>query len=222
MTHNLRTPLASIKAASSTLRAPDLDLSADDRTELLDTIYDETERLERLVTNLLELSRIRAGGLEVRRQPVDLRDVAQAAIRRLRPLARAHRVRLEVPTELVDVEVDLQMMEQIFGNLLENALRFAPPGSEILVSCGATPDRDDVEVRVADHGPGVPAEERTRIFEEFARVDGRPDSSGTGLGLAIVHALVTAHGGHVWCEETPGGGATFVFVIPTRVREARR
>ena len=226
VTHNLRTPLASIKAASSTLRAPDLDLSSEDRAELLDTIYDETERLERLVTNLLELSRIRAGGLEVRRQSVDLRDLVQAAIRRLRPLARAHRVRVEMPVELVEVEVDLQMMEQVFGNLLENALRFAPPGSEILVSCCDVPPdtgdraraRDDVEVRVTDHGPGVPVEERTRIFEEFARVDARPDASGTGLGLAIVHALVTAHGGRVWCEETPGGGATFVFVIPARVR----
>jgi two-component system sensor histidine kinase KdpD len=221
VTHNLRTPLASIKAASSTLRAPDLELAPEDRAELLDTIYDETERLEHLVTNLLELSRIRAGGLEVRRQPVDLRDVVQAAIRRLRPLARAHRVRVEVPADLVVVEVDLQMMEQVFGNLLENALRYAPPGSEILVSCRATP-AGDVEVRIADHGPGVPVEERTRIFEEFARVDARPDSTGTGLGLAIVHALVTAHGGHVWCEETPGGGATFVFVIPARVREGRR
>lgn len=231
VTHNLRTPLASIKAASSTLRAPDLDLSPDDRAELLDTIYDETDRLERLVTNILELSRIRAGGLEVRRQPVDLRDLAQAAIRRLRPLARAHRVRLDVPPELGDVEVDVQMMEQVFGNLLENALRFAPPGSEILVTCrpcagpsdeGRGGRRGDVEVRVADHGPGVPVEERERIFEEFARVDGRPDASGTGLGLAIVHALVTAHGGRVWCEETPGGGATFVFVVPARVREERR
>jgi two-component system, OmpR family, sensor histidine kinase KdpD len=221
VTHNLRTPLASIKAASSTLRAPELDLTADDRAELLDTIYDETERLERLVTNILELSRIRAGGLEVQRQPVDLRDLAQAAIRRLRPLARAHRVRLDVPPRLAEVEVDVQMMEQVFGNLLENALRFAPPGSEILVSCCAA-GHGEVEVRVADHGPGVPVEQRARIFEEFTRVDARPDASGTGLGLAIVHALVTAHGGRVWCEETPGGGATFVFVIPARVPEGRR
>jgi two-component system sensor histidine kinase KdpD len=221
VTHNLRTPLASIKAASSTLRAPGLDLSADDRTELLDTIYDETERLERLVTNLLELSRIRAGGLEVRRQPVDVRDLAQAAIHRLRPLARAHRVRLDVPPSQGDVEVDVQMMEQVFGNLLENALRFAPPGSEILVSCCPGPTRGDVEIRVADHGPGVPVEERERIFEEFTRVDARPDATGTGLGLAIVHALVTAHGGRVWCDETPGGGATFVFVVPARARKDR-
>jgi two-component system sensor histidine kinase KdpD len=222
VTHNLRTPLAAIKAASSTLRVPELDLSADDRAELLDTIYDETERLERLVTNILELSRIRAGALELRRQPVDLRDLAQAAIRRLRPLARAHRVRLDVPPSLGDVEVDVQMMEQVFGNLLENALRFAPPGSEILVSCCPGPTAGDVEVRGADHGPGVPVEARERIFDEFTRVDARPDASGTGLGLAIVHALVTAHGGRVWCDETPGGGATFVFVIPARVRTGSR
>ena len=151
----------------------DLDLSADDRAELLDTIYDETERLERLVTNILELSRIRAGGLEVRRQPVDLRDLAQAAVRRLRPLARAHRVRLDVPPTFGDVEVDVQMMEQVFGNLLENALRFAPPGSEILVSCCPGRRRADVEVRVADHGPGVPEAERDARSSRSSRASTR-------------------------------------------------
>jgi len=221
VTHNLRTPLASIKAASSTLRAPDLQLDAADRAELLDTIYDETDRLERLVTNILELSRIRAGALDVQRQAVDLRDLAQAAIRRLRPLARAHRIRLDVPLELGDVEVDIEMIEQVFGNLLENALRFAPPGSEILVSARPVVDPPGVQVCVADHGPGVPAAERERIFEEFTRIDARPDSTGTGLGLAIVHALVTAHGGRVWCEETPGGGATFVFVVPSWTTQER-
>lgn len=214
VTHNLRTPLASIKAASSTLRAPDLELAPGDRAELLDTIYDETDRLERLVTNILELSRIRAGALDVRRQPVDLPDLAQAAVRRLRPLARAHRVRLDIAPDIATVEVDIEMMEQVFGNLLENALKFAPPGSEILVSAASTADPPGVVVRVTDHGPGVPEEERTRIFEEFTRVDARPDATGTGLGLAIVHALVTAHGGHVWCEATPGGGATFAFDLP--------
>jgi two-component system, OmpR family, sensor histidine kinase KdpD len=220
VTHNLRTPLASIKAASSTLRAPDLQLDPDDRAELLDTIYDETDRLERLVTNILELSRIRAGALDVRRQTVELADLAQAAIRRLRPIARAHRVRLDIAPGVGTVEVDVEMMEQVFGNLLENALKFAPPGTEILVT--AAPDASDasgVVVRVADHGPGVPEAERERIFEEFTRVDARPDATGTGLGLAIVHSLVTAHGGHVWCEATRGGGATFAFDLPARSQE---
>ncbi len=179
VTHNLRTPLASIKAASSTLRAPDLELGADDRAELLDTIYDETDRLERLVTNILELSRIRAGALDVHRQPVDLRDLAQAAIRRLRPLARAHRIRLDVPLELGDVEVDIEMIEQVFGNLLENALRFAPPGSEILVSARPVVD-PGVQVCVADHGPGVAEDERERIFEEFTRWTRAPTRPAPG------------------------------------------
>jgi two-component system sensor histidine kinase KdpD len=212
VTHNLRTPLASIKAAASTLRSPNARLADTDRAELLDTIYDETDRLERLVTNILELSRIRAGALEVHRQPAALADLAQAAVRRLRPLARAHRVRLDIGRDVPDVDVDIEMMEQVLGNLLENALRYAPPGSEIRVSAACKPD--GVEVRVADHGPGVPAEERERIFEEFARVDARPDATGTGLGLAIVHSLVSAHEGRVWCEETEGGGATFAFTLP--------
>ena len=110
------------------------------------------------------------------------------------------------------------MIEQILLNLLENALRFAPPGSEIVV--GARPVADDrVEVSVSDHGPGVPPDARTRIFEEFQSVDTRPDRSGTGLGLAIVRALVTAQHGTVRYEDTPGGGATFVCSFP---RDGRR
>jgi two-component system sensor histidine kinase KdpD len=216
VTHNLRTPLASIRAASSTLLSPSAHLDDADRVELLETIYDETERLERLVTNILELSRIRAGALELHREMVDLRDLANAATRRLRPLARAHRVRIEIAPDVSDVRVDIQMMEQIFGNILENALRFAPPGSEILVT--ACRQGSDVQVRVADHGPGVSEADRERIFDEFVRVDARPDASGTGLGLAIVRALVTAHGGRVWCEDTAGGGATIAFAIPGPTR----
>jgi two-component system sensor histidine kinase KdpD len=214
VTHNLRTPLASIKAASSTLLSPEARLDPADRTELLETIHDETDRLERLVNNILELSRIRAGALEVHHEQVDLRDIAQAAVRRLRPIARAHLVRLDVAPDVGDVPVDIEMMEQVFGNILENALRFAPPGSEILVRVRCA--SGSVVVTIADHGPGVPLEARERIFDEFVRVDGRPDATGTGLGLAIVRALVNAHGGDVWCDETPGGGATFGFSIPGR------
>ena len=117
-----------------------------------------------------------------------------------------------------DVAVDIEMMEQVFGNLLENALevRAARLGDPRVARRG---DRRCVEVRVADHGIGVPVEERERIFEEFTRVDARPDATGTGLGLAIVRALVTAHGGRVWCEETPGGGATLAFDLPDRGRD---
>ena len=225
VSHNLRTPLASIRAAASTLRAPDAELEPADRRELLDTVVEETERLERLVTKTLDLGRIRAGGLEPELRDVDLGDLAASAVRRLRPLARAHRVRLSIDPELPSVAVDIAMMEEVFLNLLENSLRFAPPGSEILVT--ATPSGSPsggaasaVEVRVADHGPGVPVEVRDRIFEDFVRADPRPDSAGTGLGLAIVRALVAAHDGIVWVEDTPGGGATFAFRLPTATATA--
>jgi two-component system sensor histidine kinase KdpD len=212
VSHNLRTPLASIRAAASTLRSPDAHLDAADRREMLDVVVDETERLERMVAKTLDLSRIRAGGLDPELRTVDLGDLAAAAVRRLRPLARAHVIRLTIDPDLPAVSVDVGMIEEVFLDLLENALRFAPPGSEILVS--AMPVDNEVEVRVADHGPGVPEADRLRVFEEFVRVDPRPDSSGTGLGLAIVRALVAAHGGRAWVEDTDGGGATFVFQLP--------
>lgn len=212
ISHNLRTPLTAIKAAAGALLASWSKMETEERRELLETISDEAERLERLVRNSLELSRIRAGALEFEPQPVSIGDLVQHAVRRLRPISRAHRVRLDVAEDLPPVSLDVTMAEQILLNLLENALRFAPPGSEILVGVRAT--ASDIELRVSDHGPGVPAEAQDRIFEEFQSVDTRPDHNGTGLGLAIVRSLVRAHGGAARYEDTPGGGATFVCTFP--------
>ena len=221
VSHNLRTPLTAVKAAAGTLLASWSRIEPDERRELLETISDEAERLERLVRNTLELSRIRAGALEIEPERVDIADLVQHAVRRLRPIARAHRVRLDVDDDLPPVSLDVTMAEQILLNLLENALRFAPPGSEIVVGAHATPgNRDEIELRVADHGPGVPSEARARIFEEFQSAETRPDRTGTGLGLAIVRALVVAHGGSVHYEDTPGGGATFVCTFPREARAA--
>jgi two-component system sensor histidine kinase KdpD len=219
VSHNLRTPLTAVKAAAGTLLASWSRIEPEERRELLETISDEAERLERLVRNTLELSRIRAGALEIEPERVDVADLVQHAVRRLRPIARAHRVRLDVDDDLPPVALDVTMAEQILLNLLENALRFAPPGSEIVVGAHAYGD-DEVELRVADHGPGVPPEARDRIFEEFQSAETRPDRSGTGLGLAIVRALVVAHGGSVRYEDTPGGGATFVCTFPREARAA--
>jgi two-component system, OmpR family, sensor histidine kinase KdpD len=219
VSHNLRTPLTAVKAAAGTLLASWSRIEPEERRELLETISDEAERLERLVRNTLELSRIRAGALEIEPERVDVADLVQHAVRRLRPIARAHRVRLDVDDDLPPVALDVTMAEQILLNLLENALRFAPPGSEIVVGAHAYGD-DEIELRVADHGPGVPPEARDRIFEEFQSAETRPDRSGTGLGLAIVRALVVAHGGSVRYEDTPGGGATFVCTFPREARAA--
>ncbi len=215
VSHNLRTPLTAVKAAAGTLLASWSRIEPEERRELLETISDESERLERLVRNTLELSRIRAGALDIAPERVDIADLVQHAVRRLRPIARAHRVRLDVDDDLPPVSLDVTMAEQILLNLLENALRFAPPGSEIAVGAHVGGrDDDEIELRVSDHGPGVPPEARDLIFEEFQSAETRPDRSGTGLGLAIVRALVVAHGGSVRYEDTPGGGATFVCTFP--------
>jgi two-component system sensor histidine kinase KdpD len=212
ITHNLRTPLAAMHASASTLLDTTIDLPPTDRQELLETVRDETVRLEHLVTNVLEISRIRAGGLEPHPEPVSLTDLAQGAVRRLKTLAADHRMTLEVQDELPDVLVDISMLDQVFLNLLENALRFAPSGTEIAIRAHRVGAH--AELRVIDHGPGIPEADRERIFEEFVRLSEGDDSTGTGLGLAIARTLVQLHGGTLWCEETPGGGATFVCTLP--------
>ena len=212
VSHNLRTPLASIRAAAATLRAPDAQLDADDRGELLAIMADESERLERMVIKTLDLSRIRAGGLELEPQTVDVGDLVAAAVRRIRPLGCHDAVHLDVDPELEPVTLDIALMEDVLLNLLENALRFSPQGASITVDAASS--NDSFEIRVSDEGPGVPPDERERIFEEFVRGGSRSDTPGTGLGLAIVRAHVAVHGGSVWVEDAPGGGARFVVHLP--------
>ncbi len=216
VTHNLRTPLASIRAASSTLLAPDAHLDAGDRLELLDTIYSESDRLERQVAKILALSRIRSGGLEPERMSVDLVEAAQVALRRLRPLESGHLMSLDIGDDVPDLYLDPAMVDQVLLNLLENALAYAPSGSPIEIT--ARRAGDVVEMRVVDHGPGVDPGDRERIFDEFVRASGRPETEGTGLGLAIVRAVVEMHGGRVTVEDTPGGGASFVVAWPVAHR----
>jgi two-component system sensor histidine kinase KdpD len=212
--HNLRTPLASVSASVSALGEADGRLDAAERRELLESILAETDRLSRLVAKVLELSRIRGGGLEVTLEPVDLAGLCQVAIRRLDLLADHDRFQLDVPVD-VDVALDTLLTEQILLNLLENAMNFAPPHSVISVA-GRVAD-SHFELRVIDHGPGIPSSERDKVFDEFFRGD-RSDSSGTGLGLAIARSLTEVQGGTLHCEETPGGGATLVLVFPLGTR----
>ena len=210
VSHNLRTPLTAIHTAADTLLATDIELDAGDRTELLQTVRDETVRLERLVTKVLDLSRIRAGGFTPEPQPVDLPGLVQSIAHRIRLVRSDVTIRVDVGPDVRIVNVDLTMMEQVLLNLLENAARFAPADSEICVR--ARRHRDVLALRVVDHGPGVPVAERQRVFEPFERGDRA--SGGTGLGLAIVDALVEAQGGTVAVEETEGGGATFRLDVP--------
>jgi two-component system, OmpR family, sensor histidine kinase KdpD len=212
VTHDLRTPLASIKAGVTSLLDSAVRHDPAQERELLTTILEETDRLNRLVGNLLDLARIRAGALTPTRQPGAMDEIVEVVLARMRSRLADHVVTADLPATLPDVSVDPVQLDQVLTNLLENAGRHAPKGSEIRVSVlwmhGA------VQVRVSDEGPGIPLDERDRVFEAFYRGSSSPETPGSGLGLAISKAVVVAHGGRIWIEDNPGGGCVVAFEIP--------
>ena len=222
VSHDLRTPLASIKASISDLADPGLHLSDEDRVTLLRTTEEETDRLTRLVTNLLDMSRIQAGALVPHRSATPLDELIGAVVARLAGIFAEHRLRVELADSLPLADVDYLLIEQVLSNLLENAARYTPPGTAVTVRARPVGDgAGEVEVTVVDHGPGVAEEERERIFDEFYRPrDKGRGPVGTGFGLAIVKGIVEAHGGRIWVEPTPGGGATFALRLPAAPESA--
>jgi two-component system sensor histidine kinase KdpD len=212
VTHDLRTPLATIKAASGALLDPAARLDADERRELLQDTWSEADRLQRLVDKVLDMGRIRSGALRPDPVPTAPLDLVQSVTSGRRAPVDSSRVVLTIDLALPAVDVDVLLMEHALGNLVENAALHAPSDSPIEVRGEQRGNR--VCLAVVDHGPGVPAEDRERIFDEFVRRHAPTDGRGTGLGLTIVRAMVEAHGGSVWCDETPGGGATFVVELP--------
>jgi len=209
VSHDLRTPLATMKVASSMLLDPPAPLSDADTRELYDLIDLETDRLTRLVTSLLDMTRIDAGELKVRPVPVAVADLLDETVTALRTALGEHRVDVIVPDDLPDVDVDPLLIGQVLANLLDNATRHSPPQSVITVE-GARHD-GRVAVSVADQGKGVPEAERDAVFDRFVRFD---TGGRAGLGLTIAKTFVEAHGEHIWAEDAPGGGARFVFTLP--------
>jgi two-component system sensor histidine kinase KdpD len=209
VSHDLRTPLATIKVAVSSLRAPDAKLSGTERGELLGLVEAQADRLDRLVTNLLDMSRLQAGVLEPRYQSVTVAAILEDAVGALGTANGPADLSVEIPDDLPVVDVDRVLVGQVFANLLENAARFAPDGTPVTVTATAMPDA--VRVTVADHGPGVPESDRDGLFEMFSRKDA---GGRAGLGLAISKAFLEAHGEHIWFEDVPGGGACFAFDLP--------
>jgi two-component system sensor histidine kinase KdpD len=212
VTHDLRTPLASIKAGVTSLLDTSVQHDPAQERELLTTILEETDRLNRLVGNLLDLARIRAGALTPTRQPASMDEIVEVVVARMRPRLPGHTVTADLPADLPDVSVDPVQLDQVLTNLLENAGRHAPPGTEIGVSVLWL--HGSVQVRVSDEGPGIPLEERDRVFEAFYRGSSSPETSGSGLGLAIAKAVVVAHGGRIWIEDAAAGGCVVAFEIP--------
>ncbi len=210
VSHDLRTPLASITGAVSTMLDNDARLPPDRRRELTVSVRDEADRLNRLVHNLLEMTRLESGALAVRRDWHSLEEVIGAALARLRPQLAGRPVHVRVPPDLPLVEMDDVLIAQVLINLLDNALKYTPPGSPITVLATATDRAATVEI--ADRGPGLPAGQEERVFEKFHRL-APAGGRGSGLGLAICKGIVEAHGGRIWAQNLPGGGVAFLFTL---------
>ncbi|MEU8750529.1 sensor histidine kinase KdpD [Streptomyces chartreusis] len=207
VSHDLRTPLAGIKAAVSSLRSDDVAWSEEDEAELLEGIEEGADRLDHLVGNLLDMSRLQTGTVTPLIREIDLDEVVPMALGGVPEGS----VDLDIPETLPMVAVDPGLLERSAANLVENAVKYSPDDSRVLVSASAIADR--VEVRVVDRGPGVPDEAKERIFAPFQRYGDAPRGAGVGLGLAVARGFAEAMGGTLNAEDTPGGGLTMVLTL---------
>jgi K+-sensing histidine kinase KdpD len=211
VSHDLRTPLAVITGATSAMLSPNAPQEESARRLLLETAYREARRLDRLVRNLLEMARLEAGELRIRRESQPIEEVIGSALNHLEERLRGREIDVRVPVDLPLVAFDSVLVEQVIINMVENAAKYTPAESPIELTAGAS--NGEVTVEIADRGPGIPESLQERVFEKFYRMrDG--EGGGVGLGLTICRAIVSAHGGHIWVSQRTGGGACFRFTLP--------
>lgn len=215
VSHDLRTPLTSIKAAASSLLQEDVRWNDEERRSFTQSIEQEADRLNRLVENLLDLSRIESGALKPEKEWYPLNGLLHDVLARMQPLLNGRLVTIDLAADLPPAELDYLMIDQVFTNLLENTLRYTPAESPIEVVVQT--DENELTVSVADRGPGIPENDLERIFDKFYRVlDRAHEIGGTGVGLAVCRGLIEAHGGRIWAANRPGGGASLRFTLPLR------
>ncbi|MCL5429480.1 MAG: DUF4118 domain-containing protein [Chloroflexi bacterium] len=212
VSHELRTPLATIKAATTSLRSGEVKWESKARQELLEAIEDETDHLNLLVGNLLNMSRIEANALKPERQWNLLPEIAGSVVARMHHPLEEHQIIIEIPEDLPLVPVDYVQMEQVFTNLINNSFKYAPAGTTIRIRAEKE-GADTVRVQVVNEGPPVPEEDLDRIFEKFHRITAADRITGTGLGLSICKGIIEAHGGKIRAENLPGGFA-IIFLLP--------
>jgi len=213
VSHDLRTPLASIIASAGSLRQQDVEWTDAERESFAVDILDEATRLSRIVTNLLDLSRVESGTLRPDRGWYDLSALVDDVVGRLRPLAVAHELRVSVPDDLPPVPLDYVEIDEVLSNLVENALRHTPAGSRVEIDARVSDGQAVVEV--SDNGPGIAPEALPHVFDPFVRLSVAPGAKGgIGLGLAVARGLVEAHGGHITAQRRGGGGTIFTFTLP--------
>ncbi|MGA7098594.1 MAG: ATP-binding protein, partial [Acidimicrobiia bacterium] len=216
VSHDLRTPLATIKASLTSLVETGVDWSPEQIRAFLGTALEETERLNRLVGHLLDASRVQVGAVHVFFRPVGLDEVVAAALSGLR--IGSDRVTVDISESLPDVQTDPDLLERVVANLIENALAWSPSGEEVRISAGEVAGR--VDLRISDRGPGIPADAHETVFLPFQRFGDSPNQGGVGLGLAVARGLLEAMGNELVIEDTPGGGTTMVIGLKIGARIA--
>jgi two-component system sensor histidine kinase KdpD len=210
VSHDLRTPLAAITGAASTLMQKDVTFDIYERQELMQTIYEEAEHLNHIIRNVLDMTRLEAGTIKVKKEWQPLEEIVGAVLNRLGERLKDRPVQTRLPADLPLVSFDPLLIEQVLMNLMDNAIKYTPQGTPIELS--ASVKDGDLVVELEDRGPGIPPGEEERIFEKFVR--GTAAGGGIGLGLTICRAIINAHGGKIRAENRPGGGAIFRFTLP--------
>jgi signal transduction histidine kinase len=215
VSHELQTPVSIIKGYAGALARPDGPWSRDTVIRIAHTIEEECDRLYRLISDLLDISRIQAGRVAMTIGPVDLADLAETLAERSRPRSASHRFETDFPPDFPIIQGDREKLRQALGNLVDNAIKYSPAGGTITI--GGRAEREHVVLFVRDQGIGIPRDELTRVFERFHRVDTRLSrtTQGVGLGLYICRVIVEAHGGRIWAESAgPDAGSTFYIRLP--------
>jgi two-component system sensor histidine kinase KdpD len=218
VTHDLRTPLASIRATVSGLLAGDAEYSPAEMRDMIVLIDEETDRLQRRVNNLLSMAKLESGDSALSRDWADLSDITLSAVEAMRSISGKHPVHLELAEDLPLVYVDFHQLENALRNLLENAFLYSPPEARVDVKTWSS--LGQVRVSVRDHGSGLMPDEFEQVFDKFYRGRAARRIPGTGLGLAICRGIAEAHGGRLWAEHAPGGGVAFVLSLPIPDSEA--
>jgi len=212
ISHDLRTPLAVMTGASSSLAERGERLSAEERVALARSIYEQAREMSERVAKLLQMTRLEAGGIALERDWASLAEIAAAVLSRLRERLTGHSVVLELPEDLPLVRVDAALIDQVLANLLENAARYTPPGT--VVRLRARREAQELVVSVEDFGPGLPPGDIERVFAKFEHGAAEARGGGMGPGIAICRAIVGLHGGRIWAEKLPLGGSAFRFTVP--------
>ena len=219
ISHDLRTPLASITGAATALLSTQTKSDRETDRVLLETIDEEARRMNHFIANLLDMVRIEGGALKLKEEWCDIQDILGVALREVREIIAAHPLTTDIPADLPLVRADFPLIEHVMINLLENAAKYSPAGSEILVSARFADGT--LRFAVIDHSPPIPQAERSRVFDKFYRLDYSRQIGGTGLGLSICKGIVEAHGGTIWVEASPDSGNRFIFALPVADQPSR-